>query len=257
MAARLAAERRRSRAAHPWRTFHDRYVVETRELDAGSRRRFRVIAIACVGSGAVVFTLMLVSVLSDSGVTAIDLPVLEWLLESRSPVLTTVMIVLAVVFGPIALPVIVLAVCVGWGFGARHAWRPLLLAGAMATGVVLAQLIGRTVGRERPPIDLMLHGTDLTFSFPSGHVLGASDFLLVTAYLVLSRRLSARNTAVGLTLAVVGIVLAAISRLYLGYHFATDALASVSISLVVVGSVIAVDTWHAGRVVEPQARVSP
>lgn len=255
LAAQLDDEHRRSRASHPWRTFHDRYVVETRELDAGSRRIFRVIAIACAGSGAVLFTLTLVSVLGERGLTAIDLPVQEWLLGSRSPVLTTAMIALAVLFGPVALPLIVLVVCVGWGFATRHAWRPLLLASAMATGVVLAQVIGRSVGRERPPIDLMLHGTDLTFSFPSGHVLGASDFLLVTAYLVLSRRLSARVTALGLGLALVGIVLAALSRLYLGYHFATDALASVAISLVLLGGVIAVDTWHATRVVERAARV--
>jgi len=214
----------------------------------------QVTAIACLGFGAVVFTLTLLSVQSGGGVTAIDLPVQEWLLEARSPVLTTVMVVLAVVFGPVALPLIVLVVCVGWGLLTRHAWRPLLLAGAMATGVVLAQVIGRTVGRERPPIDLMLYGTDLTFSFPSGHVLGASDFLLVTAYLLLSRRCSMRATTLGLSIAVVGTVLAALSRLYLGYHWTTDALASVSISLIVVGCVITVDTWRTGRVVEPAER---
>ncbi|WP_174720128.1 phosphatase PAP2 family protein [Cryobacterium sp. TMT2-15-1] len=254
LAVTLDRERRRSRASHPWRTFHDRYVVERWELTDRSRRMLRVTAIACLGSGAVFFTLTLLSVLSGGGVTAIDLPVQEWLLEARSPVLTTVMVVLAVVFGPVALPLIVLVVCVGWGLLTRHAWRALLLAGAMASGVVLAQVIGRTVGRERPPIDLMLFGTDLTFSFPSGHVLGASDFLLVTAYLLLSRRFSMRATAAALSVAVVGIVLAALSRLYLGYHWTTDALASVSISLVVVGCVIAVDTWRTGRVVEPAER---
>ena len=254
LAATLEDERRRSRASHPWRTFYDRYVVETRELDAGSRHILRVTAVACMGTGAVFFTLTLLSVLGAGGVTTIDVPVQEWLLEARSPVLTTVMIVLAVVFGPIALPMIVLVVCVGWGLLTRHAWRPLLLAGAMATGVVLAQIIGRTIGRERPPIDLMLYGTDLTFSFPSGHVLGAADFLLVTAYLVLSRRSSVRAIGLGLALAVVGVVLAALSRLYLGYHWTTDALASVSISLVVVGCVIAIDTWRTVRVVEPVGR---
>jgi membrane-associated phospholipid phosphatase len=255
LAARLDGERHRSREAHPWRTFYDRYVVETRELDAGSRRLLRITAIACASFGAVAFTAILLSVLTDGGVNSIDVPVQQWLLETRSPGLTTVMIVLAVVFGPVALPLIVLVVCAAWGFASRHAWRPLLLAGAMATGVVLAQVIGRTVGRERPPTDLMLHGTDLTFSFPSGHVLGASDFLLVTAYLVFSRRFSARTTVVGFAAAVLGVVLAALSRLYLGYHWTTDALASVSISLVVVGCVIAVDTWRTVRVVEPAERV--
>ncbi len=41
---------------------------------------------------------------------------------------------------------------------------------------------------------------------------------------------------------------AAISRLYLGYHWLTDALASLSISLVVLGGVIALDTWRTARV---------
>lgn len=254
LAAKLDAECRRSRLSHPWRTFYDRYVVQTREMDAGSRRGLRILAIASVGTGVIFFTVMLVSVLTDGGITVIDRPVQEWLLATRSDALTTAMIVLAVVFGPVALPLIVLVVCVGWGLLTRHAWRPLLLAGGMATGVVLAQIIGRTVGRERPPTDLMLHGIDLTFSFPSGHVLGAADFLLITAYLVLSRRLSVRATVIGLVVAVIGVVLAALSRLYLGYHWTTDALASVSISLVVVGCVIAVDIWRTVRVVEPEER---
>jgi undecaprenyl-diphosphatase len=44
------------------------------------------------------------------------------------------------------------------------------------------------------------------------------------------------------------VVLAALSRLYLGYHWVSDAVASVSLSLVVLGAVIAVDTWRTARV---------
>jgi len=39
-----------------------------------------------------------------------------------------------------------------------------------------------------------------------------------------------------------------ISRLYLGYHWLSDTLASVSLSLVMLGSVIAIDTWRTARV---------
>ncbi len=80
------------------------------------------------------------------------------------------MIILAVIFGPVALPIIVLIVTVTWGgVLAKHAWRPMLLAAAMLTGVGgLAQLVGRSVGRPRPPVDLMLFGADHTHSFPSG-----------------------------------------------------------------------------------------
>ena len=181
-------------------------------------------------------------------------PVRSWLVTLRAEPTTTIMIILAIVFGPIGLPIIVLVVTVAWGLLAKHAWRPILLAAAMLTGVILAQIIGHLVGRHRPPVDLMLFGADSTFSFPSGHVLGACDFLLVTTFLVFSRRSSPRAAVVGFIVAGIGIFFAAVSRLYLGYHWMTDALASFSISLVVLGAVIALDTWRTARI--PGERVT-
>ena len=118
----------------------------------------------------------------------------------------------------------------------------------MLTGVGLAQVIGRSVERTRPPVELMLFGADHTFSFPSGHVLGASNFLLVTAFLVFSRHRKPAVTAAGFVLAGFGVALAALSRLYLGYHWVSDAIGSVAVSLVVLGAVIAVDTWRTVRI---------
>ena len=126
-----------------------------------------------------------------------------------------------------------------WIIRARKLWRPLLLAGAMLTGVILAQVITRLVERPRPPMDLMVLGADSTYSFPSGHVLGASDFLLVGAFLVFSRRRRLGAVIAGFSAAVAGIATQAISRLYLGYHWLTDVLASVSLSLIVLAAVIA------------------
>ncbi|MCU1474266.1 phosphatase PAP2 family protein, partial [Amnibacterium sp.] len=45
-----------------------------------------------------------------------------------------------------------------------------------------------------------------------------------------------------------------VSRLYLGYHWLTDVSASVALSLVVVGVVIAVDTRRTVRVAGEQVR---
>jgi undecaprenyl-diphosphatase len=94
----------------------------------------------------------------------------------------------------------------------------------------------------------MLFGPDVTFSFPSGHVLGACDFLLVTTFLIFSRRQSTWPAVAGFAAAVFGIFLASISRLYLGYHWVSDALASLFISFVVLGAVIALDTWRTARI---------
>lgn len=236
------------------RTFHEKFIVESRSLDRVSRRQYYRLAAAMVGVGAVFFTLLLVSVLTDSGLTVLDPPVREFLEGMRGPVLTAVMIGLAVIFGPVALPIIVFVLILAWGFLGKHAWRPLLLAATMATGVILAQLIGRSVGRDRPPVEQMLFGPDTTFSFPSGHVLGASDFVLILAYLLVSRRPSVRATVIAIAVAVLCIVAAAVSRLYLGYHWTTDALASVALSLMIVGLAIALDTWRTVRRAERAER---
>ncbi|HSO90057.1 MAG TPA: phosphatase PAP2 family protein [Arthrobacter sp.] len=231
-----------------WRVFHDKFVVEERFMSERDRKILYRIAVGLMILGVVLFFAILASVLRQDGLAAGDEPVRSWLLTLRSGPLTTIMIILAIVFGPVALPIIILVVTVAWGLLARHAWRPMLLAGAMLTGVILAQIIGRTLGRQRPPVDLMLFGADYTFSFPSGHVLGACNFLLVSAFLVFSRRHNRIAAVAGFLLAGVGIFFAAVSRLYLGYHWLTDALASLSISFVILGGVIALDTWRTARI---------
>lgn len=198
--------------------------------------------------GLAVFIATLIGVINNDGLAAADKSEEQWLLTVRSEPLTTVMIILAVVFGPVALPVIILAVTVAWSIFAKHAWRPLLLAAAMLTGVILAQVISRIVGRQRPPLDLMLFGPDGTASFPSGHVLGASDFLLVTTFLIFSRYRNPKAAVISFIVAVAGIFLIVACRLYLGYHWVSDTIASVSLSLVILGAVIAVDTWRTARI---------
>jgi membrane-associated phospholipid phosphatase len=231
-----------------WRVFHDKFVVEEHYMDARARKGLYATAVVLAVVGAAIFFVTLAGVLQHDGLASSDESARRWLLTTRSDVLTVVMIILAVIFGPVGLPIIVLVVTVAWGILARHAWRPILLAAAMLTGVGLAQLIGHAVRRGRPPVDLMLFGADHTFSFPSGHVLGASDFLLVSTFLVFSRRKHPKTTVAGFIVAIIGVILAAVSRLYLGYHWVSDAVASVSLSLVVLGAVIAVDTWRTARI---------
>lgn len=230
-----------------WRTRIEKLIIDPRPLSAPEGRRLHRIAITVVSVGIVLFVSVLIDVLQPDRSSFYDSPVRLWLVDGRSPTLTVIMIALAIVFGPVALPITVLVLTVAWGFWGKHAWRPLLLAIAMLTGVIVAQILAPLIARSRPPVELMLFGPDHSFSFPSGHVLGAADFVLVLTYLIVSRRPSRRTVIAGFTIALACIGLAAISRLYLGYHWATDALASLAISLMVLGAVIAWDTRHAAR----------
>lgn len=230
-----------------FRRFHERFIVDVRDLPHHVRRNLYVWAASLVLVGLVAFLIILVAVLQRDGVSAIDAPIERALDASRTGWLTTTMIVVAIAFGPTALPIIILVVVVMWSILAKHLWRPLLLAAGTLTGVIIVQLIAHAVQRHRPPVAQMLFGTDLTFSFPSGHVMGACNFLLLTTYLVFSRRQSPKAPAIAFTVAGILIFITALCRVYLGYHWATDALASVSLSLVILGTVIAIDTRRTVR----------
>lgn len=94
----------------------------------------------------------------------------------------------------------------------------------------------------------MLFDVGTTSSFPYGHVLGASDFVLLLTYLIFSRRKQLRIAVIAFVVAGLLILVAATSRVYLGYHWPTDALPSIAISLVILGSVIAIDAHRTVRV---------
>jgi len=229
--------------------FHANYLAEVREVPASSRRNLFIIAAVLAAVGLVSFLVILVGVQNRDGLAGIDKPVQAWLEGMRTPVLTVVMAIVATVFGPIAMPIIILVTTVWWGFAARHAWRPLLLAGGMLTGLVIVQVLARVVGRERPPISTMLLEVDHTPSFPSGHVMGLTDFLLITTFLVFSRWRNPVWTVIAFIVTVTLVTATVACRVYLGYHWPTDVLASISLSLVVLGAVIAVDTWRTVRAV--------
>ncbi|WP_104163522.1 phosphatase PAP2 family protein [Cryobacterium sp. N22] len=231
------------------RALNEKFIVQDRWRTARERTRLYLMAVALVVIGVAGFLVILADVVQRDDVASIDSPVNAWLMQSRTGTVTAIMIGLAIGFGPVALPVVVLGTIVLWAFLAKHLWRPLLLALGTLTGLVLVQAITRLVERGRPPVDLMLFGVDTTYSFPSGHVSGATNFLLLLTYLIYSRRAARRRVAVlvGVVL-VVAIGLAAISRVYLGYHWPTDALASVCLALAILGGVIALDTWRTVRV---------
>lgn len=233
------------------RRFHEKFIVEQRPMSRAARRNLYIIAGVLAVVGLITFLVILDSVRESDDLSVIDKPVQAWLEGMRSPPLTVVMAVIATVFGPIALPIIVLVTTVWWALAAKHAWRPLLLAGGMLVGLATVQILAPIVGRHRPPVTSMLLEVDHTSSFPSGHVMGVADFFLITAFLVFSRRRNPVSAVISFVVAATLVIATAAARVYLGYHWPTDVLASIALSLVVLGGVIAVDTWRTVSVAPP------
>jgi membrane-associated phospholipid phosphatase len=226
----------------------EKLTTEERYVDVSVRRRLYATSYTLIGLGTVLFVALLVQVMNGIGIVGLDHAAQTDLVRIRDPFLTTSDEVLAVVFGPVALPIIILVLTVAWVILAKHLWRPLLLAGAMTLGLILIQVITRLVRRDRPPIDLMLFGRDTTYSFPSGHVAGTADFCFVIAYLIASRKPNTVRTVVAFVVAALVVVSQVFSRLYLGYHWLSDTLASICLSMVVLGLVIAIDTRRTVRI---------
>jgi undecaprenyl-diphosphatase len=237
-----------SKAGGRWSQWHEKFVVEERYVDPGDRRRLYATSAVLITVGLTAFFFLLGGVLTHTGFERLDEPVETWIDAQRSGSSTGFMIALAIIFGPVALPIIVLVVLVIWVIAARHAWRPLLLAGGMLSGVILAQIIAPLVQHPRPPVGLMLFGPDHTYSFPSGHVLGTADFFLILAFLLASRIQRTWFTVTAVLIAIVGILAQVVSRLYLGYHWISDTAASIALAMVIVGAVIAIDTRRTVRI---------
>ncbi|XAS68544.1 phosphatase PAP2 family protein [Micrococcaceae bacterium Sec5.7] len=206
-------------------------------------RRF-IAAVVLLVAGDALFWLMLAAVQSDSGLARLDGPVHSALVDSRTPWATALLTTVTTVTSPMWMTVIGFLAALGWAVWKREIWRPALLLGAMAVTVVLSAVIKNEIGRARPPASDFLLGPDDALSFPSGHTFGAGVFFLVLVSLLISRRNRRTTAAVGwiaCAAAVAGTVLVAFSRLYLGYHWLTDVVASIGLAVAVTGIVILVD----------------
>ncbi|MGO1318095.1 MAG: phosphatase PAP2 family protein [Cellulomonadaceae bacterium] len=196
--------------------------------------------------GAGLFALLAVAVRQGTGLARLDEPVLQWMIEHRTPVVTAVLTVVTTVFGPFALPVLVAAGCAVWGWRTGQWRRPLLLVGAMLVATMVSSLVKLLYGRPRPPPEAMTIPHETSFSFPSGHTIGAATLVFVLGYLLWSVGRTRRGLLVWATVSVAVVGLVAGSRLYLGYHFVTDVLAGVCLALAVLGLVVAIVRRHPG-----------
>ncbi len=105
-----------------------------------------------------------------------------------------------------------------WATGRRRMAVAVIVV-AVALNPVVEVAFKELFGRARPDLARLLPGNGP--SFPSGHVLAAAGFYGLLPLLI--RRTAARRLAAAAALVVV--VGVAVTRVYVGVHWATDALA--------------------------------
>src|SRR6187402_899276 len=193
-------------------------------------------ALVLIAIGVFGYLEMLEAVREQDDLWALDDPLVEWFAKHRTPAMTSFMVFVSWVFGPVMLPIFVGIGGAVWGWKTRQWFNVAVLAGSMVVAVLLSTLLKYAVDRPRPPEEFWQEpgGVHLA-SFPSGHTMCAATLVLVGGYLAWRTE---RSFKVLVWWAVVSIFvtgMVALSRLYLGYHFLTDVVAGFFAALTVLG----------------------
>ena len=107
----------------------------------------------------------------------------------------------------------------------RSLTQAAVFAIGMGGSVLLTVVVKHLVARPRPGAVDRLGALDTSYSFPSGHTLNSAVFLALVVWLLWPTRGYAGRVAMVVAGVVLGVGVAA-SRVYLGYHWLTDVLAS-------------------------------
>ena len=187
-------------------------------------------AVPVAGAAVTVAGTLGVIALADSatesdGLAAFDPDFTTDAVGARSAPLTALAHVLTF-FGDVPVLVVLMLVAAALLYRAARSWRaPALLLFAMAGSAALTYGLKALVERRRPGISFVLGPVDTSFSFPSGHTLNSTVFLGMLAGLVWAGLRSGTARAVVGSAALLLSVGIGLSRIYLGYHWATDVLA--------------------------------
>lgn len=163
-------------------------------------------------------------VVNGEALTLVDVRVVQWFHAHATPLVTQAMLALTHLHdtGPVTLAVVLIAACLAW----RKDWYWLICVSVtVPTGMLLNVLMKLAFHRARPSFDNPLLVLQ-TYSFPSGHVAGATLLYGVVAALLISK-IKAWRWRVAIAFAALTMVtLVALSRVYLGAHYPSDVLAA-------------------------------
>lgn len=163
-------------------------------------------------------------VVNGDPLTLVDARVAQWFHAHATPLVTQVMLAFTHLHDPVpaTLAVVLIAACLVW----KKDWYWLICVSVtVPTGMLLNVLMKLAFHRARPSFDdplLVLQ----TYSFPSGHVAGATLVYGVVAALLISKIKVWRWRVVIAFAALTLVALVALTRVYLGVHFLSDVLAA-------------------------------
>lgn len=178
------------------------------------------------------------AVVENDGLAALDEPVLEAAVGTRTPASEELVTRFTDLGGTVGMPVIAAAIVLTLAVR-RRSWLPVVLMVIAAAGSVLITVLGKDLtGRARPPVIYAVPPLETSPSFPSGHTLNATVVLGLSAYLVMLGRRHLRSKLLVASAVVVFVVAMGLSRVWLGHHWLTDVMAGWLVGLAWLAAVI-------------------
>lgn len=192
--------------------------------------RLEVTGAAAFLVAAGVFATLAWGVAARTPLVLTDLHITQWMAAHRTEPVTAAMLGISLLHsvGAIATWTLLFGAWLAW---MRERYWLVTLGLAVGGGMVLNWALKLLYERARPELDDPLVVLQ-TFSFPSGHTAGATLFHgVLAAYLAYKVRTHAQRMGV-IAFAAVMVVLVALSRVYLGAHYASDVVAAACSSTV-------------------------
>ena len=180
--------------------------------------------ILAVLSTAALFALVALHALRPGALPDLDQQIADWFHLHASSGLTTAMLAFTHLHGTIGI--LSMSALLALRLARDKAWVWLLtlivtVPGGMLFNYGLKFIFQRVRPQFEQPI-LVLH----SYSFPSGHTIGAALFYSVLAAWLATRPAGAQRRIAIVTAAVVLTLLTGLSRIYLGAHFFSDVIAA-------------------------------
>ena len=169
------------------------------------------------------FSGLLDAVLDNARLVRLDSRAAEWFHTHATPGGLRVFDIITQLGSPVVDVMIAIVAIILW----RRKETLLLWSWLAANlgGKAIEYVIKMTVHRTRPQFGNLYLLQRHSYSFPSGHTMGASVCYLMLAYLIASREETTRSVGIGVFAGAVALILlVAYSRLYLGVHYPSDVL---------------------------------
>lgn len=209
----------------------------TLDLPFYRRASLRLLLGFATALGALIFFALLSEWVLEGETKHFDAVVLASIHQFASPPLTSLMRVLTHLGSTWFLTLVSVSLVF---VGLKRQRAAVLLALTMMGAALLIWVLKLEFHRARP-VPFFEFSQPETYSFPSGHALGAFCFYGALAAMIVDRIQRRRYRLLTWAVAVILIVLIGLSRIYLGVHYPSDVLAGYAAGFVWVMTVASVD----------------